>query len=162
MQGKFVWSINEFVLKICFQRFSQNKPFDQKWSHFFEVQILLTSQVQDRIFRSSLFWKYVFGECSIHLIKWAFWPNIVKLFSKYKYLLLTKFEVKFFARIFCPTGKRKKRGFFFFTVQTEKMSLVRYLLHLWVQIEGRVATQTNFWIQEANQWNTSYLISISL
>ena len=123
MQGKFVWSINEFVLKICFQRSSQNKPFDQKWSYFFEVQILLTSQVQDRIFRSSLFWKYVLGECSIHLIKWAFWPNIVILFSKYKYLLLTKFEVKLFARICCPTGKRKKRGFFFFYSTDRKNEL---------------------------------------
>ena len=35
---------------------------------------------------------------------------MVILFSRYKYLLLTKFEVEFFVRICDPRVKRKKRG----------------------------------------------------
>ena len=39
VQGKFVWSTTEFVLKLCFRRtfyrFNQNYSFDQKWSYFF-------------------------------------------------------------------------------------------------------------------------------
>ena len=34
-------------------------------------------------------------------------------------------------------SEQKKQGPFTLTINTEKTKLVRYLLHLWVQIEGK-------------------------
>lgn len=68
---------------------------------------------------------------------------MVILFSRYEYLSLTKFEAEFFSFEFvAKRGKRKKNEVPYLRVQTEKMSLVRYLLHLWVQRGGSQFKQT--------------------
>ena len=55
---------------------------------------------------------------------------MVILFSRYEYLSLTKFEAEFFIWICGQKGEKEKNEVPYLRVQTEKMSLVRYLLHL--------------------------------
>ena len=67
---------------------------------------------------------------------------MVILFSRYEYLSLTKFEAEFLIWICGQKGEKEKNEVPYLRVQTEKMSLVRYLLHLWVQRGGSQFKQT--------------------